>query len=47
MRGLATLQNQNATALAVSNSDFGSIYLSGWSVGSAKGSYQRAIRWTE
>lgn len=47
MRGLATLQNQNATALAVSNSDFGPVYLSGWSVGSAKGSYQRAIRWTE
>lgn len=47
MRGLATLQNQNATALAVSNSDFGPVYLSGWSVSSAKGSYQRAVRWTE
>lgn len=49
MRGLATLQNQNAAGLAVSNSDLGPgpVYVSGWSVGSAKGSYQRAIRWTE
>lgn len=47
MRAFATLQNQNAAALAVSNSDSGPVYLSGWSVGSAKGSYQRAVRWTE
>jgi hypothetical protein len=47
MKTLGTLVNQSATALSISNATGGPVYLSGWSVSTARGSYQRAVRWTE
>jgi probable HAF family extracellular repeat protein len=47
MKALGTLSNQSSNALALANRTNGPLYLSGFSVGTARGSYQRAVRWTE
>ena len=44
---LELLQSQGgSTALALSEAAGGPVYISGWGVGTARGSYQRAVRWT-
>ena len=47
MKALGTLSNQSSNALAIANRVLGPLYISGFSVGTARGSYQRAVRWTE
>jgi probable HAF family extracellular repeat protein len=48
MKALGSLTKQSACALAISNGPLGGPrYLSGYSLSTARGAYQRAVRWTE